>query len=117
MPDASAAVAAPREEGEAGLVPSEQELREQLRALVARKAPLCLVYAASSPAYYNYRVLLEKDLAAARAGGLVRVEALSDTDHVFTPLAAQQRLVEVVQSWCASVAEARGLLAPADQLP
>jgi pimeloyl-ACP methyl ester carboxylesterase len=81
------------------VLPSRSELVASVRRLVDRGTRLCLVYAATSPAYFNYRVLLRRPLRRARRDQ-VRLEVLHRTDHVFTPLDVQQRLVDVIRDWC-----------------
>jgi len=81
------------------VLPSRGELVASARRLVDRGTRLCFVYAATSPAYFNYRMLLRRTLGRARRGQ-VRVEVLHRTDHVFTPLDVQQRLIGVVRDWC-----------------
>jgi hypothetical protein len=86
------------------VLPSRAALVADVGRLVERGVRLCLVYAETSPAYYNYRVLLRRPLRRARPGQ-VRVEVLRDTDHVFTPLDVQERLVEAIRQFCLGVGE------------
>ena len=81
------------------VLPSAQVLVESVGRLVDRGTRLCFVYAATSPAYFNYRVLLRSPLRRASAGQ-VHVEVLDRTDHVFTPRDVQQRFVDAIRSWC-----------------
>lgn len=81
------------------LMPSRQEFVRQVRGLVDRGAGMCLVYSSESPAYFNYLSVLRRDLRRPRAAGQVRVQVLKQTDHVFTPLAVQDVLVETIRGW------------------
>jgi hypothetical protein len=66
---------------------------------VARGAALCFVYSSESPAYFNYLSLLRRELRRSRVAGRVRVQVLKQTDHVFTPLAVQDVLVQTIRGW------------------
>jgi len=71
------------------ILPSRGEIARQVRALVEKKVDLCFVYAREGPAYHNWLVLLRREVRPAVRRGRARVLALARTDHVFTPLAAQ----------------------------
>jgi hypothetical protein len=86
------------------LVPSPRGLTAQLRGLTDRGVHLCFVYSADSPAYHNYRTLLRREVRRAMARGTARLEVVRHTDHVFTPLAAQDRLTTVLVDWADEVA-------------
>jgi hypothetical protein len=75
---------------------------ERMRRFAERGGALCLVYSAGNPAHYHYRTALSRQLEGVPPGRL-RVEVIGETDHVFTPLDAQERLIEAVCSWAASV--------------
>jgi hypothetical protein len=89
------------------LLPGPDELRVQLRALVSRPTSVCLVYSEMSPAYFNYRTLLAREMKPALRSGQARLEVLRNTDHVFTPVAVQDRLIELLTAWARDVG-ARG---------
>lgn len=84
------------------VLPSPEALVTSVRRLVDRGVRLCLVYAETSSAYFNYRVLLRRPLRRARPGQ-VRVEVLDRTDHAFTPLDVQQRFVDAISDWCSGL--------------
>jgi len=94
----------PPEEAVPLILPSRGELVRQVRALVAKGLDLCFVYAREGPAYHNWLVLLRREVRPAIAAGRARVEAIPRTDHVFTPRAAQDRLVAAVRGWARDVA-------------
>jgi hypothetical protein len=91
--------AAPPSEEPALLLPSRAELVRQVQALAARGVARHFVYAREGPAYHNWLVLLRPALRAALRSGLARVTTLTRTDHVFTPRAAQDRLLAAVRGW------------------
>jgi hypothetical protein len=86
------------------ILPSRREIARQVRALVGKGVDLCFVYAREGPAYHNWLVLLRREARPALRRGRARVLAIARTDHVFTPLSAQDRLVAAVRSWANDVA-------------
>ncbi len=86
------------------ILPSRGEAARQVRALVEKKVNLCFVYAQEGPAYHNWLVLLRREARPAVRQGRARLLVLAHTDHVFTPLAAQDRLVAAVRGWANDVA-------------
>jgi hypothetical protein len=89
---------------DSSLLPSPAEMRDEIRGLLGRGAHICFVYSADSPAYFNYRTLLGRELRPALRSGRARLEVLRGTDHVFTPLAVQDRLVEALVAWAREAA-------------
>jgi len=89
------------------ILPSRREIARQVRALVEKEVDLCFVYAREGPAYHNWLVLLRREVRPALVRGWARVLAIPRTDHVFTPRAAQDRLVAAVRSWANAVASRR----------
>ena len=85
------------------IVPSRGEFVRRVKGLVERGAGVCFVYSSESPAYFNYLVLLRREMRRPRAKGRVRVQVLKQTDHVFTPLAVQDVLVETVRDWALTI--------------
>ena len=75
----------------------------QMRRFAARGGACCLVYSADNPAHFNYESLLRPQLGDVPAS-LLRVEVIAETDHVFTPLEAQARLLDVVVGWAEGLA-------------
>lgn len=93
---------APREERRVdALVPSREEFVGQVRRLLERGVRLCLVYSSEGPAYFNYLSLLRRELRRAFRSGQARLHVGRNTDHAFTPLAAQDFLLETVGNWAA----------------
>ena len=86
------------------ILPSRREIARQVHTLVEKRVDLCFVYAREGPAYHNWLVLLRREARPALARGQARVVAVPRTDHVFTPRAAQDRLVAAVRSWANAVA-------------
>jgi hypothetical protein len=96
--------AAPVATREETLVPSREELVRQVHALLDRGGELCFVYCADSPAHFNYRSLLRREVRGAMSAGRARLHVLKQSDHVFTPLAAQETLVGAVREWALAAA-------------
>jgi pimeloyl-ACP methyl ester carboxylesterase len=86
------------------LIPPREELVRQVRALLDRGGQLCLVYSAGSPAHFNYLSILRRELRKALREGQARLHVLKRTDHVFTPLSAQESLVAAVRQWALGAA-------------
>ena len=89
------------------ILPSRPEIARQVRSLADRGVGLCFVYAREGPAYHNWLVLLRREVRGALARGTARVVAIAQTDHVFTPRAAQDRLVAAVRDWARDMAGRR----------
>jgi len=102
-----AGAAAPTDEEVPLILPSRAEIARQIRSLAERGVGLCFVYAREGPAYHNWLVVLRREVRGALARGTARVVAIARTDHVFTPRAAQDRLVAAVREWARDVAGRR----------
>jgi len=74
----------------------------RMRRFAERGGALCLVYSAGNPAHYHYRTVLRRQLDGVPADRL-RVEVIGETDHVFTPLASQARLIDALCDWAGTV--------------
>lgn len=85
------------------ILPSRTEFLTQMRSVADRGVELLLIYTGTSPAYYNYRRLLRRRLRSWPSRARVRVEHFQDSDHLFTLLANQRRLVELVTGWAAGL--------------
>jgi len=86
------------------ILPSRAEFRAQMRSIADRGVELLLVYTGSSAAYYNYRRLLRRSLRSWPSRERVRVEHFQDSDHLFTLLVSQRRLVDLVTGWASGLA-------------
>ncbi len=75
---------------------------DRMRRFAERGGALCLVYSAGNPAHYHYRTVLRRQLEGAPPDRL-RVEVIGETDHVFTPLDAQGRLIDALCDWAGGV--------------
>ncbi len=80
-------------------LPSNAEYVQQVRALADRGVGLLLVYTRDSPAQFNYRSLLDRPLRAWPSRDRVSVEHFDDSDHLFTLVTNQRRLVRLLTSW------------------
>lgn len=84
------------------LLPSRADYVRQVRSLADRGAQLYLLYTGQSPAYFNYRKLLRRAIRSWPSRQRIRVEHLSETDHVFTLLCNQRRLLDNIDAWARS---------------
>jgi hypothetical protein len=89
------------------ILPSRPQIARQVRALADKGVELCFVYAREGPAYHNWLVLLRREVQGAIARGTARVVAIARTDHVFTPRAAQDDLVDAVRGFARDLAGRR----------
>lgn len=83
--------------------PSADTFVEQVTAALDRGTWLGFVYCSESPAYVNYRTLLRRRLRRTLAKGGAALQVIRDTDHVFTPLAAQDVLIRTAADWVMAV--------------
>jgi pimeloyl-ACP methyl ester carboxylesterase len=105
-------------DGYASLLPSREEYVAQVSRLAQRGASLYLLYTGESPGYVNYRRLLRKPIRRWPWRNRIRVEYLRDTDHVFTLLGSQDRLLNAIEGWLAGLSSSGpGDQASADQAP
>ncbi len=81
------------------VLPRPKAFVSHVRSLLERGVSLCFVYTGESPGYYNYLRFLRKKIRSLPRRDKVRVEYFSESDHVFTLLCNQRRLVSVVQEW------------------
>lgn len=82
--------------------PSVTEEEAQARAVLCaagERAPLLFIHTEGSTGYEHVRTIAGDDIDRLRAAGRVRVTIIPETDHIYTLLASQQRLVEVIQEW------------------
>lgn len=75
---------------------------DRMRRFAESGGALCLVYSAGNPAHYHYRTVLRQQLEGVPADRL-RVEVIGETDHVFTPLESQGRLIDALCDWAGTV--------------
>jgi pimeloyl-ACP methyl ester carboxylesterase len=83
-------------------IPTRTEAQDVLRALVARQVRLYLVYTGGYGEFVNAARQVGEVFPGVDAPGYLAVEHLPDADHVFTLGRHRERLVALVQSWCAS---------------
>ena len=75
--------------------------------LLALKSPILLVYSDGSSSWELARMRLGESLPCPHRRGLIQIECLAQTDHVFTSLAHQAQLIAMVAEWLDSTAELR----------
>jgi pimeloyl-ACP methyl ester carboxylesterase len=99
----------------APVLPAPPDYLRELRTLAERGVHLLLVYTGGSPALFNYRRLVRKSLRSWPSRERVEVELLEDSDHTFTLLCNQQRLVKRVCAWAS--ARSGAVAAPGEATP
>jgi pimeloyl-ACP methyl ester carboxylesterase len=80
-------------------MPPAERIRADLRTLVANGTRLLFLYTHRSPAEFNYRAVMRRALKAMKAGAQVQVRGFRGTDHTFSPLNHQARIVEQIVAW------------------
>lgn len=86
-------------------LPSHASYIRQIRTVADRGTRLLLVYTAKSPAYFNYRNLLQKRIPAWTSHDRITVEYFENADHTFTLRSAQASLVDLVREWASKLPE------------
>ena len=81
------------------ILPSPTEYVGQIRGLAERGARLLLVYTRRSPAHFNHRRLLRRRIPSWPSREHISVEHFEDSDHTFTLLRNQQKLIRLVCGW------------------
>ncbi|MBZ5554819.1 MAG: alpha/beta hydrolase [Acidobacteriia bacterium] len=87
------------EENPAWQPPPTEKIISDLRTLGQRGVRLCFIYDSLGPSYYYYRSTLRRDVEASCDPTKIQVVAIVGTDHTFTPLFQQERLIKTVCEW------------------
>lgn len=85
------------------VLPTRGEYLDRLRSILDRGGRLLLVYTAKSPAYFNYHGLLRRRARRWVSKQRLSAVCIEDSDHTFTLLGNQERLVSLVHDWAASL--------------
>jgi pimeloyl-ACP methyl ester carboxylesterase len=83
----------------AGERPDVLAFKDGLRSLVDRRVPILLIHPDQSAGRELLRALLGDAIEQMRTAGALQVALIAESDHMFTPLAAQRDLVETVGRW------------------
>ncbi len=102
----SPAAPEPGDESQFWKMPPKAKVKSELRSLVSRQMQIFLIYSHGSPGEYNYRTILRPEQRALGEGAPIEVMVLKHTDHTFSPLHHQERIVKAVVDWAQRV-EAR----------
>lgn len=94
----------PGDESQFWKMPPIEKVRSELRILAARRVQLFLIYSQGSPAEFNYRKILLPEQRALGKEAPIEVMVVKHTDHTFSPLPHQQRIVNAVVDWTKRVA-------------
>jgi hypothetical protein len=90
------------------LLPPPAEFLTRFRALSERGTDILLVYTDNSPAYYNYRRYLRRQIPAWSQTARITVEHMPHSDHLFTLLVNRAKLLDLVLGWAARRPDAAG---------
>jgi len=88
---------------DARTVPDKADTIDTFRALATRSTKVFFVYTAEGPAHYHYERSFRRRAKSLFDPADLRSEVIDQTDHVFTPLASQRRLVTSMQDWAEDV--------------
>lgn len=80
-------------------LPSTEAIISSLRALMERGTDLCFVYAKDSPAHHIFCSRIKKEIKRVDPQRRIQVIVLDRTDHTFTPLSQQDRLIGAACLW------------------
>lgn len=75
---------------------------DDLRVVGDRGARLLFLYAGDGPAWFAHRVLLGKQMGLLERAGRVHSRHFDKTDHVFSPLWAQEALLREIRGFLSS---------------
>lgn len=80
----------------------QAQARAILRA-AGERVPLLFIHTEGSTGYEHLRTVAGDEIDRLSAAGRVQVTTIPETDHIYTLLASQQRLVEVIQGWITEI--------------
>jgi hypothetical protein len=91
-------------EGDAGAAnPPRAEFAAAMRALTARGVAVFFLYTGSMIDFYSYAAQFRHVFGGEPFADLVRCDYRPDIDHTFASIDTQQRFVELVKDWSASL--------------
>jgi pimeloyl-ACP methyl ester carboxylesterase len=90
------------------VLPSRTEVVAQLDVVLKRGVEICFIFSATSSAYYQYCKLLRPRVRLLAPGQKSRIEIFPASDHVFTLLSNQARLIGIVQTWIGGLERGEG---------
>ncbi len=85
--------------GVARLIPTREEMAEQLATLIDRGTHLYFIYTGGLSHWVNHAGQLQAAFRGVRFGDRVTVDYLAGADHVFRPAASQRDLTDRVGAW------------------
>jgi len=93
----------------AGERPDVLAFKSGLRSLAERGVPILLIHPDQSAGPELLRAMLGDTIEQMHAAGALQVALISQSDHMFTPLAAQGELIETVRRWALTTGSPRPL--------
>lgn len=89
--------------------PDIQAFKDGLHSLAERRMPILMIHPDQSAGRELLRAVLGNTIEQMREAGELEVALISESDHMFTPLAAQRELVETIVHWSQMVGAPRPL--------
>jgi pimeloyl-ACP methyl ester carboxylesterase len=75
---------------------------EGMHALAQRNTPILIVYSQGSSGLQRTQLLVGSELHELSAAEKLKLEIIPQADHTFTLLASQEKLAQIVESWCSA---------------
>ncbi|HEY6552491.1 MAG TPA: alpha/beta fold hydrolase [Vicinamibacteria bacterium] len=101
------AAATPREEAASdrpgSTFTSPAPVLADLRIVGERGVRFLFAYAGKGPAWFAHRTMLKKQIQPLELAGRARVQHFEHTDHVFTPLEAQDALIQGIRGFMSTL--------------
>jgi pimeloyl-ACP methyl ester carboxylesterase len=85
--------------------PPVHEFAADIRRLVERRVALTMIFSGTALYHYNYPSQFDDRFAPYGLKGKVEAVHLPDIDHTVTTLAAQQKLIGLLQQWAQRIAQ------------
>ena len=70
-----------------------------VRSLIEKRKRLLLIHSEEDAGIYSLEVIFGRALQASMASGMLRREIIPQTDHTFTLLPSQERLIRIIEDW------------------
>ena len=81
----------------------EQAQAHAVLCAAGERVPLLFIHTEGSTGYEHLRTIAGDEIDRLSAAGRVQIVIIPETDHIYTLLASQQRLIEVIQGWITEI--------------
>jgi hypothetical protein len=85
-------------------VPEEKQVLAGIKCFAERKVELCLIFSQGGAAHYNYQKTFRKKIQSLAKSNLLQTQVFKHTDHLFSPLHVQKKLIDILHDWVCLVA-------------